>query len=161
MEQPSRAGSGLGRRDLLRLAALVPAAAALSTACGTGEQQADPLEALVRSAESDAALARAVARAHSALAGRAGTVASVRTEHAKALRQERDRVNPPDPDEPKPPPPRVRAPASQAQASSEMSGRLRDAQGRAAALVPGLPQYRAGLVGSVSASCAGLLEVLG
>lgn len=161
MKHPSRARSGLGRRDLLRLVALTPVTAALTTACGSGKQQVDPLEAQAKSAESDAALARAIARAHPDLAGRAGSVASVRAQHATALRREIDRVNPPDPDKPKPRQPRQNAPASSAQATSAMSGRLRDTQGKAAQLVPGLPAYRAGLVGSVSASCAGLQEVLG
>lgn len=159
MTHPSRARSGLGRRDLLRLAAMAPAAAALS-ACGSGPQ-ADPLQALAHSAESDAALARAVARAHSDLAGPAGSVAAVRAAHAQALHREVDRLNPPDPDRPRPRPPRVRAPASAARARAQLSERMRDVQNAAAALVPGLPAYRAGLVGSLSASCAGLLEVLG
>ena len=159
MTHTSRARSGLGRRDLLRLAALAPAAAVLP-ACGAGPQP-DPLQALAQSAESDAALARAVASAHRDLAGPAGSVASVRAAHAKALHEEINRINPPDPDKRRPGPPQVRAPGSAEQAKAQLVGRLRDVQGRASAMVPGLPAYRAGLVGSVSASCAGLLEVLG
>lgn len=159
MTHTSRARSGLGRRDLLRLAALAPAAAVLP-GCGSAPRP-DPLQTLAQSAESDAALARAVARAHQELAGPAGSVASVRAAHAKALHEEIDRVNPPAPDKPRPRPAPVRAPGSAERAKAELSERLRDGQGRASAMVPSLPAYRAGLVGSVSASCSGLLEVLG
>ncbi len=69
-------------------------------------------------------------------------------------------MNPPDPEQPEPAPPKVNAPASSAQATQAMSEALRGAQSKTAQLVPGLPAYRAGLTGSISASCAGLLAVL-
>lgn len=160
MEHPSRAGSAFGRRGLLRLAALAPAAAALTTACSSSQKAPDQLEALASDARSDAALARAVAGAHPDLAEKASAVATTRSAHAEALRREVERVNPPDPEQPQPAPPKVDAPASSAQATQAMSEGLRGAQAKAARLVPGLPAYRAGLTGSISASCAGLLEVL-
>ena len=161
MEHPSRAGSAFGRRDMLRLAALAPAAAALTTACSSSSQKApDQLEALASDARSDAALARAVAGAHPDLAEKASTVATTRSAHADALRREVERVNPPDPEQPQPAPPKVAAPASSPQATQAISEALRSAQAKTAQLVPDLPAYRAGLTGSISASCAGLLEVL-
>lgn len=169
VEFPSRARSEFGRRDLLRLAArtpaavaLTPVAASLATSCSAGADDGpDQLKALATAAESDEALARAIARAHSGLAGSASTIATTRAEHARALQREIDRVSPPDPEAPEPAKPRPpQAPASPGEASAAMSTALRSAQQKAAELVPALPAYRAGLTGSISASCASMLEVL-
>lgn len=172
MENPSQtrepartqlARTQLARRTLLRGGVLVPVVAAATAGCtGSSPEEPDPLEPLAEAARSDARLAEAVARAHPDLASRAGTVASVREEHAKKLRQEVQRLNPPDPDEPstKPSSP-APAPPPAADAAEELRRRLREAQAGAARVVPSAPRYRAGLCGSVSAGCASLVEVLG
>ncbi len=160
MESPSRDGSTFGRRGVLRLVALAPIAALLGTSCTSRPDEPDPLEALASSARSDAALAQAIARARADLSGPATAVANARTEHRRALRREIDRVNPPDPGTPQPPAPQPSAPSSSEEATAALSAALRTARGEASGMVPTLPTYRAGLAGSVSASCASLLEVL-
>lgn len=161
MESPSPVGYTMGRRRLLRLAALAPATAVVVTGCDTQKRaEPDPLLALATAARSDAALAQAIARNHSGLSDKASAVAIARTEHARALQREIDRVNPPAPDTPPPPPPAQPAPPSPGDAKTVLSEAIRTAQRQASGLVPAAPNYRAGLLGSVSASCASLLEVL-
>lgn len=158
MNSPSRPRTQFGRRDVLRLAPAV----GLIAACAPVPDAPDPLAALDRAARSDAALARSIAQAHTELSAAAIEVATVRTEHARALRRELDRMHPPDPDAPRPKDPAPpKAPASASEAATRITDALRSAQRSAGDLVTTLPTYRAGLVGSVSASCAGLLEVLG
>ncbi|GAA4619267.1 hypothetical protein [Saccharopolyspora hordei] len=163
MESPSRARSVLGRRSVLRMIAASPVVAALTTACSSAPDEPDPLLALAKAAKSDAQLARAVAETHAGLAAVAEEVAAVRGEHARALQREIDRVNPRDPEDPPsvPEPPQRRAPGSASEATTALTDALTAARDRAAELVPTLPTHRAGLVGSVSASCASLLEVVG
>ncbi|MEV0702338.1 hypothetical protein AB0I53_31090 [Saccharopolyspora sp. NPDC050389] len=163
MESPSQARSVLGRRSVLRLFAAVPAAAALTTACSSAPDEPDPLVALAAAAKSDAQLAKAIAQAHSGLADAAGEIAAVRAEHADAMQREVDRVNPRDPEDPPsvPDPAPQQAPASASVATKALRDALTGAQDRAAQLMPGLEAYRAGLLGSVAASCASLREVLG
>ncbi len=162
MELPRPSGSRLGRREALRAAVLLPLAASLSTACtSTGPPPPDPLQALVTRARSDAALAEAVAQTHQSLAAKAHAVAGDRSQHAGVLLHEVQRVNPPDPKQPPPAaPPVPQVPASETDAHTALVQALRAAQQQAADLVVGLPPYRAGIVGSVSASCGSLLEVL-
>lgn len=165
VEPPWQTGTPLRRRDMLRMTALVPVTAALTAGCAAGSraEEPDPLEALVTRARSDAALAGSVARAHPELTDDAKAIASVRTEHADALRREIDRVNPPDPETTttsKPPPPPA-APSSAGDARAALRKSLRDAQRQASDMVSWAPPYRAGLTGSVSAGCASLQEVLG
>ncbi|GAA0519467.1 hypothetical protein GCM10011581_09380 [Saccharopolyspora subtropica] len=161
MESPSRARL-VGRRSVLRLFAAAPAVAALTAACSSTPEP-DPLVALATAAKSDAQLARAIAQAHPRLAAAAREVAAARTAHAEALQREIDRVNPRDPQDPPsvPEPGPQTAPHSANAAANALLEALRVAQENAAQLVPGLSDYRAGLVGSVSASCACLREVLG
>jgi hypothetical protein len=143
------------------LAAVTPAAAALTSACtASSQQEPDPLEAVAASARSDAGLAQAIARTHPDVANQARAVAAARQEHALALQREVDRLNPPDPDAPRPAtPPPTRVPSS-SQATTTLAEVLRRAQTQAGGMVPTAPGYRAGLLGSVSASCASLVEVL-
>lgn len=162
MDSSSRARSAFGRRDVLRLFALTPVAAAAISACSTGAKEPDELAALVRAARSDAKLAQEIARSHADLSNTATLVASTRTEHARALQREIDRVDPPDPDDPADPAPATPKNASSSgEATNALREALRSAQEKSAGITPSLPTYRAGLVGSVSASCACLLEVLG
>lgn len=162
MESPSRARSVLGRRSVLRLIAATPVVAALSTACSSAPDEPDQLLALANAAKSDARLAEAVAQAHAKLADVANEIATARSTHADALRQEIDRVSPRDPEDPPsvPEAPPQQAPGSASAASKALVEALTGARDQAAGLVPALPDYRAGLVGSISASCASLLEVL-
>jgi hypothetical protein len=149
---------------MLRLAALVPFAA-LTAACGShpAPKPPDPLEDLLRTAHNDSALARSIATAHADLANAAGAIAADREQHAGALQHEIDRANPPSPRSTStvPPPPPPAAPGTSTDAHAALSGSLRAAQAQAANLVPTVASYRAGLVGSIAAGCAGLLEVLG
>jgi hypothetical protein len=149
---------------VVRLAAMIPFAAALA-ACGSQStpKPPDQLEALLVKAREDSALARSVAAAHADLAPSVMAIADSRGQHADALRREIDRVNPPTP---KPsssttPPPAPPAPESSGDAKAALIGSLRAAQGQAANLVPVVAPYRAGLLGSIAASCSSLVEVLG
>lgn len=149
------------RRALLR-AGVAGIAATTLVSC-TSEPSApdkpDPLAALAASARADAASAKAIADALPDLAGPAGEVATARGEHAKALQREVDRERPPASKSPAPknaptPPP------DSASARTMLTEALTAAEKQAGDLVPTVPRYRAGLVGSVAAGCASLREVL-
>ena len=162
MDSPSRVRSALGRRDVLRLLALAPAAVTAMSGCGADSEAPDVLEALVRAAKSDAELAQSVARSHPSMADTANLIVSARSDHAHALQREIDRVDPPDPDEPAGPSPAAPdAPSTSGAATEALRTSLTKARDEAAELTVTLPTHRAGMVGSVSASCASLLEVLG
>ncbi|MBE9374320.1 hypothetical protein IQ251_07645 [Saccharopolyspora sp. HNM0983] len=147
---------------MLRLLAAAPALALTATACA-GDDDPDPLVRPARAAKSDAAQARAIAQQHPELAEAAEEVDRVRSAHARSLLREIDRVAPRDPQDPSPvpDPPPGRAPGSSEAASEELRTALHTAQRSAADLAVGLPPNRCGLVGSVAAGCASLLEVLG
>jgi hypothetical protein len=148
---------------VLRLAALIPVAVVSAPACGMGSEpkQPDVLEPLRLGAQKDSALARAVAATHPDLADQAKAISANRDQHAAKLQSEIDRANPPqEGQKPSPPPPPPQAPADSGAAKAALTDALHAAQVQAAILVPTLPNYRAGLVGSVSASCASMLEVL-
>ncbi|NYH77975.1 hypothetical protein FHR84_001297 [Actinopolyspora biskrensis] len=164
MDIPSRTGSTsrphrLGRRELLRLSALAPLASALISCSAPADENPDLLVPLADDAGSDAELARATADKHPELAERAGAVAEVRTEHAKNLRREitritdertaagEDRSAPEVTDDP-------------GEAAEKLREALESARRRTAETVPRVSGYRAGLVGSISAACASLLEVV-
>ncbi|RCW39764.1 hypothetical protein DFQ14_11425 [Halopolyspora algeriensis] len=164
MESPPQDGTPLGRRAILRTAALLPVTAALTAGCTAFSQpeEPDPLEAVAERARSDAALARAIQQAHPDLAEETAAVEAVRSDHARALRQEIDRVNPQTAETTTsiPPTPAPPAPQEADEAAAALKQALREAQRQAADLVPGMPPHRAGLTGSLAASCASLLEVL-
>jgi hypothetical protein len=147
------------RRAALRLgalAALVP----VVTAC-TEEPSAppppDPLAELAAKARADAALATAIATAQPALATTATEIAQARTEHATALQAEVDRAKPPVSSSSTRPPAEPQLPADGVAALVDA---LTTAEQQAADLVPSVPRYRAGLLGSVAAGCASLRVVL-
>jgi hypothetical protein len=128
-------------------------------------EQPDPLERPAQRAESDVAMAQAVANAHPALATAARSVATDRQAHAAALRAELRRVRPsPAPASssapPPPPPPAPIAAARRSAAQGELVGAMRAAQDEATGLVGALPGYRAALLASVAACCASHLTVL-
>lgn len=145
-----------GSRGMLALALVGTAAAA----CGASEPPApDPLEAELAAARSDSELATAAAKtAKPAAAAYLREVAAQRTRHAAALVEELARAaGKPTPtettettstapaatDQAAPPAPTVRQVADALKKSAES----------AAALVPTLSGYRAGLMGSIAASC--------
>ncbi|QGK72358.1 hypothetical protein GIY23_16800 [Allosaccharopolyspora coralli] len=141
---------------MLGLTALLPVTAVL--ACTADEQPPDPLQALARTARADAVLAELAAELG---VGQAPELVRVRRAHADALQREIDRIDPPDEDDPRPRDPQPsQRPSSAPEATTALTEALRSAGRQAADQVPRLPAHRAGLVGSVSASCASLLEVL-
>jgi hypothetical protein len=150
----------VSRRTVLRLgafAALVPVAAC--TPEPSKPPPPDPLADLAAQARSDAALATAVASAQPNLAAAATAVAEARTEHARVLRAEVDRATPP----PSPPSTSSSAPAAPevpADGATALVEALTSAEKAAADLVPSVPRYRAGMLGSVAAGCASLRVVL-
>jgi hypothetical protein len=142
------------------VAPLVPAAAGCTTSPAPPPPP-DPLAELAARARSDAALAAAVAAAVPGLAGAAGDVAKVRTEHAVALQREVDRERPPPSGAvPRPETSAPPAPPDPAAAKTALVTGLTAAEQRVAELITVVPRYRAGLLGSVAAGCASLREVL-
>ncbi|MCP3797849.1 hypothetical protein NLX83_01110 [Allokutzneria sp. A3M-2-11 16] len=146
------------------LTGLAGAAVLPLTAC-TGEptpNKPDPLEELAAQARSDADLAKAIAAAHPSLAAKVDAVATDRRAHHGAIEKELNRARPARVSTTATPAP-APAPSAPQQASAALSA-LKDAittgEKRAAELVPSLPKHRAGLIGSVAASCACLREVL-
>lgn len=149
---------------MLRAGALAALAGPLLASClGETEPPApDPLAELAAQARSDAAAARAVASAHADLAEVATLIAQAREEHATALQQEVDRERPPTTSSTAPgsTAPAPSAPPSAKEAEQALTQALASAEQRAAGLVPSVPAYRAGLLGSVASGCASLRDVL-
>jgi hypothetical protein len=149
------------RRAALRLgalAALVPVVAAC-TEEPSAPPPPDPLAELAAKARADAALATAIATAQPALATAATEIAQARTEHATALQAEVDRAKPPvssSSSSTRPP----ASPETPADGVAALVDALTTAERQAADLVPSVPRYRAGLLGSVAAGCASLRVVL-
>jgi hypothetical protein len=149
----------VSRRTVLRLgaaAALVP-----MVAC-TPEPEPppppDPLADLAAQARADAALATAIASAQPAVAAAATEIAQARTEHATVLQDEVNRARPPVSSSSSSKAPA--APQVPADGVAALLGALTTAEKQAADLVPTVPRYRAGMLGSVAAGCASLREVL-
>ncbi|GAA3042106.1 hypothetical protein [Actinokineospora globicatena] len=153
---------------LTRRALLLATAAAGLAACTpapAAPPPPDPLAALAARARSDAALANAIATAVPALAAPAALVAKSRGEHAELLQREVDRERPPKPSSSgaSAAPTTTQAPSAptdQAAAVKALTDGLTSAQREAIDVVAGVPRYRAGMVGSVAAGCASLVEVL-
>ncbi|MCP2256895.1 hypothetical protein LX15_000578 [Streptoalloteichus tenebrarius] len=165
--EPSRPGP-LPRRRFLLAGVLAMAAAPLAAACTSTPPPPpgpDPLEPLAARARADAALARAVAEsvpgAGQDLVQAATAVAASRKAHAEALDQEIQRARPvtgssaPSSSSGVP-----TAPPTAAEAKAALVEALTAAEQEARALVTTAPRHRAGLLGSVTASCASLREVL-
>jgi hypothetical protein len=158
-----RSGPRPDRRQVLRLAALLPVALVGAGACSGGSPRRptgpDPLVALADAARADTALAAAALAADPSLAPRVEPLRAARAEHAAALDGEVARAagHP------------TRAPAVPASpttgpAEPPTLARVRDAVAAAhrdaAALVPDLPSDRVGLVASVAVCCAAYAAVL-
>ncbi|WP_199431919.1 ferritin-like domain-containing protein [Qaidamihabitans albus] len=145
--------SPFSRRQVLRAAALTALTAPLAAACTTGYEDApDPLAPLLARARADAAAANALAGSAPEHAELARQVAGARSAQADALAAEVDRLNRPEAENTTAPPAKVADLAALGQ-------RLTEARDGAAGMVPGLPPYRAGLVGSVAAGCAALQQL--
>ncbi|CAM3664087.1 hypothetical protein KIPE111705_19510 [Kibdelosporangium persicum] len=142
------------------LAVMTGLAVPLVPACTSEPDQPpppDPLAALAEQARKDAAAATALAQSSPDLAAVAGEVAKARTEHAVALQAEVDRERPPTVTTSASPTSGAQtAPATKA----TMIEALKAAEKQAGELVPSVPRYRAGLLGSVAAGCASLREVI-
>lgn len=154
------------RRDVLTagvaVATLLVAGPTTLAGCASSVPPAldepDPLESPAQRAESDVALAQAVASTHPTLTAPAVALAADRQAHATALRAELRRVRP------SPPPTSAasasaspttdRTAADQALAQDALAGAVWAAQQEAAELVALLPGYRAALLASVAACCA-------
>lgn len=152
----TRGGQGL--LALALIGAAVPG-------CGSGQSpEPDPLEAELAAARADAALATAASNAvPAALAPPLRVIADERTRHAAALVEELARAaGTPTPEPgtagatattspapPSGPPPGVR----------DVADALRRSADSAAALAPTMSGYRAGLLGSIAASCTAAYTV--
>ena len=149
-----------GLRASLGALVAVPLAAVAGCTSDAGQKAPDPLEPLARQARQDAADANAIATALPDLAGPATAVAKGRTEHAAALQAEIDRLNPPPSGQKPPAATPAAAPQSTSAAKKKLQGAMTKGRQQAAALVASVPRNRAGLLGSVSAGCASLHEVI-
>jgi hypothetical protein len=138
---------GRTRREVLRAGALAALAIPLVAACGPGYGEGpDVLTELAQQARADADAATELASSSPGNADLAQQIATLRTAHATAIQAEVDRQNSP--------PTTVRLPGFPSGLAG-MKQRLAHAREQAEKLVPGLPAYRAGLIGSVAAGCAG------
>ena len=139
----------------------VPLAALAGCTDDAGTKAPDPLVPLATQARQDAADANAIASAVPDLADTANAIAKGRTEHATALQAEVDRLNPPASGAKPPAAAAAEAPQSASAAKKALKDALTKAQQQSAALVASVSRNRAGLLGSVSAGCASMHEVIG
>jgi len=141
------------------LLAVVVAALVGGCTTHTAAPAPDPLQPMLDAAASDAVAASAAAKAFADNAPTLAVIAAVRRQQATALRTEVDRAAaltaPPSVSSSAAP-----APTDEATVTAALLAGLATAQKQAAALVPELPRYRAGMVGSVAAGCASLAEAL-
>jgi hypothetical protein len=165
-----RGDATTSRRGALRTGALATIAISLAPAAASCTDPPpppppDPLAELAARARTDAAAARSIASAVPDLAPRATQVATARGEHALALQREVDRERPPRTSTSSAPStsaaPGPADPADPGTARTTLLDALVAAERQAAELVTVVPRYRAGLLGSVAASCASLREVIG
>ncbi len=161
-------GGHHGRRRRPPLTALAPALVsalvlALAAGCtgGTPAQTApDPLKPLLDAASADARTANAAAAVFADNSATLTVIGSVRAQQAAALAREVDRAAAVTADSATATPPTSAAPTDEGSVTAQLLQGLTDAQKQAAALLPSLPAYRAGLVASVAAGCASLTEAL-
>lgn len=149
----------LNRRGFLRAGALLAVVAPIA-ACTSQPAPAapDPLLPMLTAATQDAATAKAAATAFADNGATLAVIAAVRRQQAAALRAEVNRaagVSTSPTATTKPP-----TLGDESTVTAALTQGLMTAQHQAAALMPKLPRYRAGLVGSVAAGCASLAEAL-
>lgn len=151
----------LSRRGFLRAGALVAIVAPLA-ACTTKPAVAapDPLLPMLAAATQDAATAKAAATAFADNGPTLGVIAAVRQAQATALRAEIDRAAGGSTSTPPTTSTTTPALGAESTVTAQLTQGLVTAQHQAAALMPNLPRYRAGLVGSIAAGCASLNEAL-
>ena len=133
---------------------LAAATGPLAVACTTTPPPPpppDPLAELVKAALSDAALATAVG---------ASETAAARTEHATRLQAEVARAAPRVPGSSAPPTTSASAAAPAGATREALVPALQAAQKQAGDMVASVPSHRVGLVASVAAGCASLVEAL-
>jgi len=157
---PPAAGPIVGRRRILQMALVLPAAATVLGGCSGVDRRAtrpDPLIALADAARADAALAAAAVADTPALAARIDPLREARTEHAAAFDAEVVRMGgvsraavPPAATAAAPPPTGTTPPVTLARVREAVKA----SQVGAAELVENLPAERVGLVASVAACCA-------
>lgn len=147
----------LSRRAFVVLTA---GAATLAAAGCARDDGPDELEGPWATARADAALAAATAAAFPDAAARLTPVADARRVHADALATEIRRARPDRAEVLDAPAPGVGNPTSAAAAAATLRTSLDGAREAAAALAVTTARYRAGLVASVAASCAGWAEAL-
>ncbi|WP_216216297.1 ferritin-like domain-containing protein [Amycolatopsis aidingensis] len=140
-----------GRRQVMRagaLALVLPLVGPLAAACTAGyEDSPDPLLPLLQRARADAEAARSLAGSAPQQAELATKVATLRAAQEQRLQAEIDRLNRPEPEQPAADPGPVPD-------LKTLGTRLAQCRQQALELVPSVPRYRAGLVGSVAAGCA-------
>ncbi|WP_433799240.1 hypothetical protein [Actinomycetospora sp. CA-084318] len=147
----------LSRRSF---AVLTAGALTLAAAGCARDEGPDELEAPWAAARADAALAAAAAGAFPDAAARLTPVADARRAHATALATEIRRARPDRAEVLDAPAPTVGNPPSAADAAASLARSLGAARDAGSALAVTTARYRAGLVASVAASCAGWAEAL-
>jgi hypothetical protein len=160
----TRDASSFSRRAVLRAGLGGVLAVPLAAMAGCTEDAApkapDQLAALATQARQDVADANAIAGAVPDLADAANAIAKGRTAHATALQAEVDRMSPP-PSGSKPPAAAATdVPQSASAAKKKLQTALTKGQQQAAGLVASVSRNRAGLLGSVSAGCASMRELI-
>ncbi|WP_374112258.1 hypothetical protein [Rhodococcus sp. CH91] len=154
----------VSRRTLLRWSSIAVGGLGLATttACGVSDDDADrpdPLESQITRARTDAAIATTLIARDPGLAGALGTIASERTAHADALEAEVARMQGATTSF-TPSSTTTVTPTGDAAGLEQLRERLTRSQREAADLARTLSGYRAGLLASISASCAVQTEVL-
>ncbi|WP_433263870.1 hypothetical protein ACQPZF_33455 [Actinosynnema sp. CS-041913] len=142
--------TALSRRGVLLAAATAPLAAGCTTPPPPPPPR-DSLADLVEAARADAALATAVG---------ATETAAARTQHADKLQAEVDRATPRVPGTSASPTPTPSTPPPTNPSREALVTALQTAQKQAGDLAATAPTHRAGLLASVSAGCASLLDAL-
>jgi hypothetical protein len=156
------ADPSISRRSVLIGSAALAAlgATAAATACGRSPEppQPDPLLDQLQLAQRDSQLARNAAPAAGRFYGPLlNVVADERAAHAKALQHEISRLaNETSPSSTSPTP---SAPATPPPSRNDVIAALRESAANATKLAPTLEGYRAGLVGSIAASCTASVTV--
>lgn len=115
---------------------------------------------MLDSATKDVADATAAAKSSTQNAATLGVIASVRKQQAAALLAEVNRAAAVTTTSTPPTTSAGRKGADEGTVTAQLMQDMKSAQQQAAALLPKLPRYRAGLVGSVAAGCASLTEAL-
>jgi hypothetical protein len=150
----------ISRRRVLIAAAALSAIGATASACGSpAPPQPEELEPQLDLARRDSQMASAAATAAGPFyAPLLNVVADERADHAKALSTEIARASGATTTQTSPPVPTTPAPAPPP-ARTDVMAALRESADSAAKLAANLSGYRAGLLGSIAASCTASVTV--